>query len=224
MRSVRRLGLVALPALGLGGCVSMTQITALQPVSGLVSQIMARAIAVDALIDRLQQRLDTVHALEKESVSTGGLGPIRLGMTIQEAANAAQVSFVVAPLTQSAVCQYYLPENFDAEKGKRTGPIDGIGLMVVNDQIIRIDIWPGSPVQTVSGLGLGSTTAEVEAAYDQQIELTPHPYTDGKYLTLTPEASGSNLFSLVFETDKAGKVTQFRTGQLPAVTWPEGCS
>lgn len=216
--------LAALPVLGLSGCVATAQLPTLKPMSVLVTHIMARATAVDALISRVQQRLDVIHPLEKELVSIGGLGPVKLGMTIQEAANAAQVSFVVAPLTQSAVCQYYLPENYDPVKAKRTAPIDGIGLMVVNDQVIRIDIWPGSTVKTRSGIGIGSTAEEVEATYDEQIEVTVHPYTDGSYLTLTPDASGSNLYSLVFETDKEGQVTQFRTGQVPAVTWPEGCS
>lgn len=224
-RSTRRFLIAVLPALGLSSCAATAQLSALYPVSVLVPHIMARATAVDELISRVQQQLDTLHPIEKEVVSIGGLGPLRLGMTIQEAANAAQVSFVTAPSTQSAVCQYYLPESYDPAKSQRTAPIDGIGLMVVNDQVIRIDIWPGSPIQTLSGLGIGSTVEEVEAAYDEQIEVTPHTYSDGgSYLTLTPEASGSNLFSLVFETDRDGKVTQFRTGQVPAVTWPEGCS
>ncbi len=223
-RSAKRLLLAALPAISLGSCVATAQLPPLQPVSALVPHIMARAVAVDALISRVQEHLDIIHPLQKETVSIGGLGPIRLGMTIQEAANAAQVSFVLAPLTQSAVCKYYLPENYDVEKGKRTVPIDGIGLMVVNDQVIRIDIWPGSAVKTLSGLGIGSTIEDVKAAFDQQVEVTPRPYMEGNYLTLTPEAAGSNLYSLVFEIDKDGKVTQFRAGQFPAVTWSEGCS
>lgn len=224
-RVTKPIALAVLPVFGLSSCAMMTsQLPTLRPVSTLVTHIMARAIAVDALISRVHQRLDGPHPLEKEPVSTGGLGPVRLGMTIQEAANAAQVSFVVAPLTQSDVCQYYLPEIYDPEKAARTGAIDGIGLMVVNGQIIRIDVWPGSPVKTLSGLGIGSTVEEVETAYDGEIEVTPHPYTEGSYLTLTPDAAGSNLYSLVFETDEDGRVTQFRTGQLPAVTWMEGCS
>lgn len=221
----RRLVIAALPALGLSSCLAMaSQLSPLRPVSALVTHIIVRAVAVDALIERVQKRLDIVHPLEQESISVGGLGPVRLGMTVQEAANAAQVSFVVAPLTQSPECKYYLPEVFNPEKGMPTAPIDGIGLMVVNDQVIRIDIWPDSLVKTVSGLGISSTREEIEAAYDAKVEVTPHPYTEGNYLTLTPDASGSNLYSLVFETDESGRVTQFRAGQLPAVTWTEGCS
>lgn len=223
--STKRFLLAVLPVLSLHGCAVAAQLPTLQPVSVLVTHIMARAIAVDTLISRVQQRLDTPpHPLHKEVVSVGGLGPIRLGMTVQEAANAAQVSFVVSPTTQSEVCQYYLPEVYDPDKAAPTAPIDGVGLMVVNDQVIRIDIWPGSPIQTLSGLGIGATVEDVEVAYDEQLEVTPHPYTDGSYLTLTPDASGSNLYSLVFEADGEGKITQFRTGQLPAVTWAEGCS
>ena len=222
--SIRRCLFAVLPVLSLHGCAVTAQLPTLQPVSVLVTHIMARAIAVETLISRVQQRLDTTHPLHKEVVSVGGLGPVRLGMTVQEAANAAQVSFVVSPTTQSEVCQYYLPEVYDPDKAAPTAPIDGLGLMVVNDQVIRIDIWPGSPIKTLSGLGIGATVEDVEAAYDEQIEVIPHPYTDGSYLTLTPDASGSNLYSLVFEADSDGKITQFRTGQLPAVTWAEGCS
>ena len=216
--------LAVLPVFSLHSCATTAQLPTLQPVSVLVTHIMARATAVDTLISRVQQRLDTTHPLHKEFVSVGGLGPVRLGMTVQEAANAAQVSFVVSPTTQSEVCQYYLPEVYDPDKAAPTAPIDGVGLMVVNDQVIRIDIWPGSPIKTLSGLGIGATVEDVEAAYDEQIEVTSHPYTDGSYLTLTPDASGSNLYSLVFEADSEGQITQFRTGQLPAVTWAEGCS
>lgn len=222
-RSAKPLLLTA-SALGLSSCVMLAAQLPLQPVSTLVTHIMARATAIDALVSQLHDHLDVTYPLEEETVSVGGLGPIRLGMTIQEAANAAQVSFVVAPMTQSAVCQYYLPEVFDAQKATRTASIDGIGLMVVNDQVIRIDVWSDSPVKTLSGLGIGATVEEVETAYDGQVEVTPHPYTEGSYLTLTPDAAGSNLYTLVFETDKAGQVTQFRTGQFPAVTWSEGCS
>ena len=220
---MRSLLLATLPVVGLSGCAMMVAQLPLRPVSALVTHIMARATAVDALVSQLQDHLDVVYPLEKETVSVGGLGPIRLGMTIQEAANAAQVSFVVEPMTQSAVCQYYLPEVFDPEKAARTASIDGIGLMVVNDQVIRIDIWD-SPVKTLSGLGIGATVEDVKAVYDGQVDVMPNSSTEGSYLTLTPDAAGSNLYTLVFETDKDGQVTQFRTGQFPAVTWPEGCS
>lgn len=225
VRTARQLLIAAIPAIGFSGCFALTsQLPTLRPVSALVTHIIARATAIDTLISRVQQRLEVIHPLEKEIISIGGLGPIRMGMTIQEAANAAQVSFVVSPLTRSDVCQYYLPENYDVEKAERNDGIDGIGLMVVNDQIIRIDIWPGSPVKTDYDLGIGSTVKDIEIAYDAQIEVTPHPYTEGNYLTLTPDAAESNLYSLVFETDKDGQVTQFRAGQLPAVTWAEGCT
>ncbi|MEO0868139.1 MAG: hypothetical protein AAFY17_06760 [Cyanobacteria bacterium J06642_11] len=221
----RHLLLVALPMAGVSGCLTATaQVSSLRPVARLVPHLMARATSVDTLISRVRHRFDAPHEIEKETVSIGGLGPVMFGMTIQEAANAAKVSFVAAPSRQATVCQYYLPEKFDAAKAKRTGPIDGIGLMVVNDQIIRIDVWPGSPIKTRSGVGIGSTAEEVKRAYDDNLEITDHPYTDGSYLTLDSEASGTNLYSLVFETDRSGQVVQFRAGQIPAVTWTEGCS
>ncbi|MEO1591274.1 MAG: hypothetical protein AAFU71_08285 [Cyanobacteria bacterium J06632_22] len=171
--------------------------------------------AVDvSLADRLRQVVQnqTQHPLEKATVSVAGLGPIQLGMTIAEASQATGVEFAIAPGDRAQVCQYYLPTN----------GIDGLGLMAIEGRIIRIDIWPGSPIQTVSGARIGTTEAQLEALYPGQIEVLLR--ADGKYLTYTSNEDGRNLYRIVFETSPEGRVTQYRTGQFPAVTWLEGCS
>ena len=147
-------------------------------------------------------------------VTIAGLGPIQVGMTLVEASKAAEIAFVPVGGSASLVCRYFQPKE---------GP-EGIGLMVVNDHIIRIDIWPGSSITTLSGAGINSTEAEIEALYPGQIEVSSHKYTGGQYLTFIPEDAGAKLYRLVFETDVEGRVTQFRAGQFPAVTWVEGCT
>ncbi|MDJ0701690.1 MAG: hypothetical protein QNJ46_00270 [Leptolyngbyaceae cyanobacterium MO_188.B28] len=147
-------------------------------------------------------------------VTIAGLGPIHVGMTLAEASKAAEVSFIPLGGSASGSCRYFQPQE---------GP-EGIGFMVVNGQIIRIDIWPGSSITTLSGAGIDSTEAEIEALYPGQIEVSSHKYTDGQYLTFIPEDVGAKLYRLVFETDAEGRVTQYRAGQFPAVTWVEGCT
>ncbi|MEO0541201.1 MAG: hypothetical protein AAFZ80_10100 [Cyanobacteria bacterium P01_A01_bin.105] len=173
------------------------------------------------------------HPLEQSTVSVAGLGPIQLGMTVPEASAASGVEFAIAPGDQDQACQYHLPATDvteappDGSVGSLQDPgnsLEGLGLMVIEDRIIRIDIWPGSPISTVSGVQIGSTEAEIKALYPGQIEEFPHAYTDGKYLTYTSNEDGRNLYRIVFETSASGEVTQYRTGQFPAVIWLEGCS
>lgn len=68
---------------------------------------------------------------------------------------------------------------------------------------------------------VGMSAAEVEALYPGRVQAQPHKYTDGKYLRIEDAASGS---ALVFETDAAGKVTEWRVGKPPQVDYVEGCS
>jgi hypothetical protein len=62
-------------------------------------------------------------------------------------------------------CAYYQPNAKDA----------ALGLMVVDNHIIRIDVWEGSSLKTASGIQLGSTEAEVLAVYPDYIETAPTP-------------------------------------------------
>ncbi|MEM8805281.1 MAG: hypothetical protein AAGF01_04550 [Cyanobacteria bacterium P01_G01_bin.38] len=166
------------------------------------------------LVETTPSVQQSLHPLEKEQVSINGFGAIRVGMSIEEASQVTGVKFAPVPGPQT-VCQYYQPTD---------EAIKGLGLMVIEGKVIRFDIWPGSPVKTLSGIGIGATEAEIRASYPDQLEEAPHDYSLGKYLTFTAPGDVRNLYRLVFETDENGIVTQYRAGQFPAVTWLEGCS
>ncbi|MEO0456839.1 MAG: hypothetical protein AAF152_09680 [Cyanobacteria bacterium P01_A01_bin.114] len=166
------------------------------------------------LMEKTPPPEQSLHPLEQEQISINGLGPIRVGMTLEAASQAAGTEFMTTSEAQT-VCRYYQPTD-EAIKGLR--------LMVIDSKVIRLDIWPGSPVTTLSGIGIGSTEAEIRASYPEQLEEMPHEYTPGKYLIFTSPGDIRNLYRLVFETDENGIVTQYRAGQFPAVTWIEGCS
>lgn len=201
-----------------------------QVVLGFYVRVKQEAIAVQsdpqtlsgkaANEGQLRDKLDVLSSGRNQGLTSDakidltGLGPIRVGMTITEAMAAGGIA-LVSSTRRDKTCRYYEPE---------AGP-KGISFMVVDDRIIRIDVWSDSRVKTLSGAQIGSTEAELNALYPGQIEVTPNPFTQGNYLTYVPEAgSGEALYRLVFETNSAGKVTQFRTGQFPAVTWPKGCA
>jgi hypothetical protein len=63
----------------------------------------------------------------------------------------------------------------------------------------------------------------VQALYASRVAVSPHKYTGGHYLTVTPTAPGDSAYRMVFETD-GRRVTQFRAGVRPAVEYVEGCS
>ncbi len=106
--------------------------------------------------------------------------------------------------------------------GPEGGP-EGVSFMVVAGRIARVDVSAG-PVKTLSGAGIGDTEAQVQARYSNQLQSSPHKYVPaGRYLTLVPSETADAGFRLIFETD-GSKVTRFRVGKQPEVSYVEGCS
>jgi hypothetical protein len=153
---------------------------------------------------------------ERSPVTINGIGPVRVGMTVAEASRAASVPIVSAGDNGgNPECTYFRPQTIPS----------GMGFMVTEGHISRVDIWRNSPVTTLSGARIGSTEAEIKALFPGQIEVTPHEYVPGgHYLTFVPRDAGDRNYRMIFETVPNGRVTQFRAGKLPEVTWVEGCS
>ena len=148
------------------------------------------------------------------TVTTSGLGPIRVGMTVAEATGAAGL-VIIAP-TESAV---------EASPGcgfARADGFDGIGFMLIDGVIARVDVYSG-PSSTASGARIGSTEEEINTLFPDVISVSPHQYVDGNYLTLTPTAENLADVRVVFETD-GEVVTSYRAGRTPEVEWIEGCA
>ena len=146
---------------------------------------------------------------EESAVTTAGIHPVRIGMTVDEASEAAGLALI--PLTEATPrCYFVEPEG---------GPV-GVALMVYDGKIVRVDVNSGR-VTTKSGIGIGSTEEEILELFGNQIEITEHFFTTGHYLTFVPVDDTG--FRVVFETD-GSVVVNFRSGQLPQVLWIEGCN
>jgi len=141
-----------------------------------------------------------------------GLGPVRIGMTMAEASDAAGT-----PLVQKGVpgesCAYGIPEG---------GP-EGVSFMFLSGRLARVDV-NGGGIKTLSGAEVGDSEADVQALYAGRLQVSPHKYVRaGSYLTLVPADAADADLRLIFETD-GSKVTRFRAGSQPGVSYVEGCS
>lgn len=172
-------------------------------------RVMQRAIALAPGADA--DRAPTLELLAAP-LKTTGLGPIRIGMSLEDL-QAKGLKLVTIAEASQGQCQYYSIQDYS----------EPLGLMAIDDQILRVDVWPGSLTTTRSGIRIGSTERDLVRVYGQQLEATSNPATLGKTIIFTPQDPGEDVYRLVFETNDQGQVTQFRAGQFPSVTWAEGC-
>lgn len=115
----------------------------------------------------------------------------------------------------------------DCRYAEADGGPAGLAFMVIGGRIVRIDAFMDqsgpSVVRTLSGIGLGSSEADVLAAYPGRVEVSGHPYLEtGRYLVFTPTDPAYGAFSMIFASD-GERVTSFRSGETDAVGAIEGC-
>jgi hypothetical protein len=141
-----------------------------------------------------------------------GIGAVKVGMTVPQAAKAAGVRLVGDSPNNN--CYYVKPQ----------GEPKNLLFMVTGGRISRIDVRQNKQITTLKGAKIGDTEARIKSLYPGQIQVTSHKYVkDGHYLTFIPKDRANRNYRVVFETD--GKlVTDFRAGKLPEVEYVEGCS
>ena len=144
-------------------------------------------------------------------LAINGIGPIRVGMTIQQAEASARTRL----LSQGGKldnCWYVKPQG---------GPRD-ISFMVIDGRIARVDIYGSSPITTVSGARIGDSENRIKSLY--AVRITPHEYVQGgHYLTFVPNDTPDRQYRMVFETD-GKRVKLIRAGRLPEAEYVEGCA
>lgn len=97
----------------------------------------------------------------------------------------------------------------------------GTAFMVEGGRFVRVDVDDPSAVAPGGGR-IGMPASGIAGLYPGRIEARPHKYVDGaKYLRVTRDGSQAVL---LFETDAAGQVQEWRIGLPPQVDYVEGCS
>lgn len=165
--------------------------------AGIVTANMAFAKAVDAW-----------------QLSEGGLGPIKIGMTVDQAEKAAQKKFLLEPVDgqyRTEACRFATLKN---------GPKE-VFLMLNHRTIVRIDV-KNPEIKTTQGFHLGSNADTVKTLNKGKIEAYPNKYEADKETVVVTPKEKSNL-RLVFDTD-GKKILYMRAGKTPEVEYVEGCS
>ena len=160
-----------------------------------------------------------VQLTERSKLAINGIGPIRVGMTVDEASRSAGVRLVnPGGGRDEYLCSYF---------NLQTGP-KGISFMVTKGRIARVDNFSNKRITTIKGAKIGDTEEQIISLYPGQIQVTRHPYSsrppyNGKYLTFVPKDAADKNYRIIFETSK-NRVERFRSGQIPEVEAIEGCS
>jgi tetratricopeptide (TPR) repeat protein len=162
-----------------------------------------------SMITQINPSLANDYKLTESSrLTLRGIGPIRIGMTIDEATQASGISTWNSAFSDnSVVCKYYKPQN----------NIDDVLFMVVNGRIVRVDV-NNKHIQTIRGIKIGDTMQSVKLKYPTQIQVSLIPNT----LTFIPKDIEDKGYRYIF-LHGSGRVIGLRSGQLPEVEYIEGC-
>ncbi len=151
---------------------------------------------------------------EEAHVTLRSLGPVVLGMTVDEAATASGLTMTGALNPEISDNCYYVT----------AGPtMKGVSFMVFDDLIVRIEIDEPSVVTTRSGAGIGSTKDELLSFYPDNIEETNEAVIEGEAMGFVPNDESDATYRIFFELDDDGVVVRYRVGIKPAVDFIEGC-
>jgi hypothetical protein len=149
---------------------------------------------------------------DSQSVVTPyGLGKLRAGMTVAEAASVFP-GFKIPVRRNRNACVYATADSLPA----------GVRVMVEQGKVARIEVVEGA-VQTSKGARIRDTEERIKRLYPNQVTVSPHKYTDGHYLTVMPPANADSAYRIIFETD-GSRVLRYRAGTRPQVEYVEGCS
>lgn len=134
---------------------SLTKFVAL-----LISTIVICAVWVTSVNAQAQ-------LTERSQLALNGIGPIRVGMTVDEASKSAGIKLITSGSAgvDEYQCSYVHPQGEPKE----------IAFMVVKGRIARVDI-NNKRMTTLRGAKIGNTQEQIIKLYPGQIKETPHPY------------------------------------------------
>jgi hypothetical protein len=149
------------------------------------------------------------QAAPRWCLGLGSLGPVRTGMSVEQVL--ALADWPGLERKQPAGECWYL--RYDAAGAN-------FDLMIIRDQVVRIELKDGSKLHTLGGARLGSSEAELKRLFGTRLVQQPHKYDpEGRTFTFR---SSDQEHGMRFETSR-GKVTAIQSGPWEHLHYVEGC-
>jgi hypothetical protein len=143
-------------------------------------------------------------------ITSQGAGPLKVGMTLQQAEAVLKTKFKLDTSDPDAIAC----SEFDVPGS------DHLWVMFENRRLTRVSIGKRSHIRTARNIGIGSTEAEVAKAY-QPLVIDPRDYTGLPAKDMT-WWSVPNHRGIVFKTNDQGRVDMIHAGG-PSIEYMEGC-
>jgi hypothetical protein len=152
------------------------------------------------------------------AVGKDGFGPVKIGMTVEEAQALLGTHLEKDNYNDSEGCRYYTPAS----------GYEGLSFMTSLRKIVRIDVQASEglkrpvAIPTDGGARIGDTEARVLSLYSGRIKVAPHFYVGlpAHYLRVYDDAGKVRL---IFETNVDRVIISYRAGHEPEVEYVEGC-
>ena len=172
--------------------------------------LTALAALVPAATAAARPAAETPKKLDGNAViSTKGVGPIELGMTIAEARKAAKTGIVAgSEVTKGCRQDKVLPRRF------------GLDTLRFKNKI-RVLYVTRTAMPTAKGIRVNDTLNRLQSKYGSQLQ--PRP-SDVSPETTIYELHGKGTREMQFSVNAAGKITQIATGLRPEVDFSERCA
>ena len=153
--------------------------------------------------------VDAARADREWVVRDNGVGPAKIGMTLQQLSKALHENF-----------SRQIPNGEQCSFVSSSGHTD-IGLMIENGKFVRTQIdHPG--ISTADGIQVGDTEALVKKTKGSRVKVEPQANDGPVRHYLTIQSTGGK-YGIRFETDGT-KVVMFYAGDYDAIQYIEGCA
>ena len=155
----------------------------------------------------------TAELTSDDVVTLRALGPVTLGMTVEEAVAASGLTLSQDFGRASTDNCYYVTAG---------AGLPGVAFMVVDGAVVRVEINAPSVIATRSGVRIGTPEASVREVYSNNIQQANDAVSEGQALAFVPNDEADADYRIYFAID-GGEVSSYRLGIRPAIDNLLGC-
>ena len=155
----------------------------------------------------------TAELTSDDVVTLRALGPVTLGMTVEEAVAASGLTLSQDFGRASTDNCYYVTAG---------AGLPGVAFMVVDGAVVRVEINAPSVIATRSGVRIGTPEASVREVYPNNIQQANDAVSEGQALAFVANDEADADYRIYFAID-GGEVSSYRLGIRPPVDNLLGC-